>query len=161
MLRRPQDVVPEHPIMGDVVNDFSARPDAGNLTLVGVGEQESVGPDEYNQGVDMPDVERTFQAIVKRMQGMSQALFRGGWSGLFTITPDWHPVLDKVDGIEGLYLAVGFSGHGFKLSPMIGVVMSELITQGQASSVDISMLNLNRFERGELLESRYSMQVLA
>ena len=161
MLRRPQDVVPEHPIMGDVVNDFSARPDAGNLTLVGVGEQESVGPDEYNQGVDMPDVERTFQAIVKRMPGMSQALFRGGWSGLFTITPDWHPVLDKVDSIEGLYLAVGFSGHGFKLSPMIGVVMSELITQGQATSVDISMLNLKRFERGDLLESRYSMQVLA
>ena len=161
MLRRPQDVIPEHPIMGDVVNDFSARPDVGNLTLVGVGEQESVGPEDYNQGVDMPDVERTFQSIVKRMPGMSQALFRGGWSGLFTITPDWHPVLDRVEDIEGLYLAVGFSGHGFKLSPMIGVVMSELITQGQATSVDISMLNLKRFERGELLESRYSMQVLA
>ena len=44
---------------------------------------------------------------------------------------------------------------------MIGVVMSELITEGRASSVDISMLNLGRFERGDLLESRYSMQVLA
>ncbi len=161
MLRRPQDLIPEHPIMGDVVNDFSARPDAGNLTLVGVGENERVGPDDYNQGVDMPDVETAFKSLVSRMPDMSQALFRGGWSGLFTITPDWHPVLDKVEGIEGLYLAVGFSGHGFKLSPMIGVVMSELITQGQATSVDISMLNLNRFAEGKLLGSRYSMNVLA
>ena len=160
MLRRPQDLIPDHPIIGDVVNDLSARPDVGNLTLVGVGEEEFASPEDYNQSVDMPMVERTFQSLIKRMPDMSQALFRGGWSGLFTVTPDWHPILDKVDGTEGLYCAVGFSGHGFKLSPMIGVVMSELIT-GQATSVDISMLNFNRFKEGNLLSSRYSMNVLA
>jgi sarcosine oxidase subunit beta len=160
MLRRPQDVVPDHPIIGDVVYDLSARPDAGNLTLVGVGEEDHADPDTYNQGVDMPMVEKTFDALVKRMPGMSQALFRGGWSGLFTTTPDWHPVLDRVEGIEGLYCAVGFSGHGFKLSPMITQVMAELIT-GEPTSVDISMLDLKRFEEGRLMESRYRMQVLA
>ena len=160
MLRRPQDLIPEHPIIGDVVNDLSARPDVGNLTMVGVGEEEYASPEDYTQSVDMPMVERTFNSLIKRMPDMSQALFRGGWSGLFTVTPDWHPILDRVDGIEGLYCAVGFSGHGFKLSPMIGVVMSELIT-GQATSVDISMLNFNRFKEGNLLSSRYSMNVLA
>ncbi len=70
-------------------------------------------------------------------------------------------MLDRVEGIEGLYCAVGFSGHGFKLSPMIGVVMAELITQGKATSVDISMLGLNRFKEDRLLSSRYSMAVLA
>ena len=160
MLRRPQDVVPDHPIIGDVVYDLSARPDVGNLTLVGVGEEDHADPDTYNQGVDMPMVEKTFDALVKRMPGMSQALFRGGWSGLFTTTPDWHPVLDRVEGIEGLYCAVGFSGHGFKLSPMITQVMAELIT-GEPTSVDISMLDLKRFEEGRLMKSRYSMQVLA
>ena len=161
MLRRPQDVVPDHPIIGDVVNDMSPRPDAGNLTLIGVGEDEDASPDTFNQGVDMPMVEATFEKLVQRMPGMAQALFRGGWSGLFTTTPDWHPVLDKVEGIEGLYLSVGFSGHGFKLSPMIGVVMSELITQGRATSLDISEMSLNRFAEGRLMRSRYSMQVLA
>ena len=161
MLRRPQDLVPDHPIIGDVVYDLSARPDVGNLTLVGVGEEEVVGPDEYNQGVDMPLVEKTFADLVNRMPGMSQALFRGGWAGLFTTTPDWHPILDRVEGIEGLYCAVGFSGHGFKLSPMIGVVMAELIARGQATTVDISMLGLNRFKAGKLMRSRYSMAVLA
>ena len=161
MLRRPQDVVPDHPIIGDVVNDMSPRPDAGNLTLIGVGEDEDASPDTFNQGVDMPMVEATFEKLVQRMPGMAQALFRGGWSGLFTTTPDWHPVLDRVEGIDGLYLSVGFSGHGFKLSPMIGVVMSELITQGRATGLDISEMSLDRFAEGRLMRSRYSMQVLA
>ena len=161
MLRRPEDRVPEHPALADLVNDFSARPDAGHLTLMGVREDESVGPDEYNQGVDMPVVETYFGRLAKRIPGMSQALFRGGWSGLFTTTPDWHPVLDQVPGIEGLYIAVGFSGHGFKLSPMIGVAMAELITEGQGTTIDISMLGLDRFEKGALLGSSYGMAVLA
>ena len=161
MLRRPHDIVPDHPSIGDVVNDMSPRPDVGNLTLVGVGEDEPAEPDTFEQGVDMSMVESMFRKLVRRMPGMAQALFRGGWSGLFTVTPDWHPVLGRVEGIDGLYLAVGFSGHGFKLSPMIGIVMSELITEGRATSVDISELGLARFERRQHLRSRYSMQVLA
>jgi glycine/D-amino acid oxidase-like deaminating enzyme len=161
MLRRPQDKLPEHPVIGDVVNDFSARPDTGNLTLVGVGEDDFVGPNEYNQGVDMPMVEKTFISITKRLPAMMDGLFRGGWSGLFTVTPDWHPILDRIEGIDGLYCAVGFSGHGFKESPMIGKTMAELIAKGRSTTIDISMLNFKRFETGNLLRSSYRMQVLA
>ena len=161
MIRRPDSIGP-HPILGDVVNDMSPRPDVGNITMIGVGEDEHDGtPEDFDQGVDMRKVEQTMVRLAKRIPGMEEGLFRGGWSGLFTVTPDWHPVLDTVEGIDGLYCAVGFSGHGFKLSPMIGQVMAELIADGQASTIDISMLNLGRFEAGELLESRYSMQVLA
>ena len=161
MLRRPEEQVPDHPIITDVINGLSARPDAGGFTLIGVGEDEFVGPEDYNQGVDMHLVHSAFAALAGRIPGMSQALFRGGWSGLFTTTPDWHPILDKVEDIEGLYCAVGFSGHGFKLSPMIGVAMAELITRGEATTVDISMLGLGRFAEGNLLKSQYSLSVLA
>ena len=161
VLRRPEEQVPDHPVLGDVVHSLSARPDSGNLTLIGVGEDEIVGPDEYNQGVDMPVVEETLRGIVARVPGMADSYFRGGWSGLFTTTPDWHPILDTAPGIEGLYLAVGFSGHGFKLAPMVGVVMAELITEGRASSVDISMLGLDRFSKDRPMRSRYGMSVLA
>ena len=164
MLRRPEAEVPDHPILGDVVNDLSARPDLGNLTLIGVGEDEFVGPEEFNQGVDMPVVEKAVEGLVSRMPGMSQALFRGGWSGLFTTTPDWHPILDRIEGVDGLYCAVGFSGHGFKLSPMVGAVMAELVTQGRATSIDSELvrgLRLSRFAEGDPVKSRYSMSVLA
>jgi sarcosine oxidase subunit beta len=99
--------------------------------------------------------------VAARCPLLAQARFRSGWSGLFDVTPDWHPILDQVDGVEGLYCAVGFSGHGFKLSPMIGVVMAELITQGRASSVDISMLDWARFKEDRLINSRYRYRVLA
>ena len=161
MLRRPAEEVPEHPAIADLAKDFSARPDANDLTLMGAGEDESPGPDEYDQSVDMPTVETYFARLAERVPGMSQALFRGGWSGLFTTTPDWHPVLDRVPGIEGLYCAVGFSGHGFKLSPMVGVAMAEIITEGRGVTIDVSELSLDRFERGALLGSSYAMQVLA
>ncbi len=159
--RRPARQVPDYPIVGDVVNGLSARPDVGNTTTVGVGEQERVGPEKFNQGVDMPVVEKTMADLALRFPEMPGAEFMGGWSGLFTVTPDWHPILGRVEGIEGLYCAVGFSGHGFKLSPMVGIVMAELITQGEATTVDISMLGLDRFEKRRPLGSSYRMKVLA
>ena len=77
------------------------------------------------------------------------------------MTPDWHPVLDRVEGVDGAYCAVGFSGHGFKLAPMIGAVMSELVSEGQASSVDIRPLRMSRFAEGDLVRSSYRYSVLA
>ena len=161
LLRRPDDLVPEHPCIGDVIHDLSARPDVGGLTMIGVGEEESIGPDKFNQGVDMPVVERAFENMVRRVPGLATSLFRGGWSGLFTTTPDWHPVLDAIEGISGLYVAVGFSGHGFKLSPMVGKAMGEIMTSGHSKTIDVSVLNAKRFVSGGRLKSRYGMQVLA
>ena len=160
-LRRPGDLVPVHPVVGDMPNGISFRPDVGGLTLVGTGEEEHAEADSYPRGVDMAVVEAVSTKLAVRMPGMSEALYRSGWSGLFTVTPDWHPILDRVEGIEGLYCAVGFSGHGFKLAPMVGVVMAEMVTQGRATTIDVSMLGLDRFREGRLLQSRYGMSVLA
>ena len=159
-LRRP-DELPHHPVIGDVANDLSARPELGSLTLIGVGEDEVASPDDYNQGVDLQTAEQAMRRMLLRVPGMRESLYRGGWSGLFTITPDWHPILGRVPGVDGLYCAVGFSGHGFKLAPMVGVAMAETIVDGRAETIDISMLDFDRFEQDRLLCSRYSMSVLA
>jgi glycine/D-amino acid oxidase-like deaminating enzyme len=160
---RPVDQVPQHPTVGDIAQSFSFRPEGSAFTMIGFGE-EAVDLGDYNQGVDMAEMAMVAQRMARRMPAMSDCYFRGGWSGLFDVTPDWHPILDQVPGIEGLYCAVGFSGHGFKLSPMVGVRrrrMAELITQGEATSVDISPLRFDRFARGDLLSSRYRYRVLA
>jgi sarcosine oxidase subunit beta len=101
------------------------------------------------------------EKLARRIPAMSDAYFRGGWAGLFTTTPDWHPILDRAPGIDGLYCAVGFSGHGFKLSPMIGQTMAELVARGEATTIDISPLRFSRFEEGDLMESSYRYRVLA
>jgi len=72
------------------------------------------------------------------------------WAGLYNMTPDKQPIYDKAENVEGFYMAIGFSGHGFMFGPITGVVMSEMIL-GEKSTIDVSMLNLNRFKTGNLL----------
>ena len=160
MVRRPERSLPSHPIVGDIAQEFSFRPNARDLTLIGVGEDFGT-IQGYNEGVDPATVEDSMTKLVHRMPAMAEGYFRGGWSGLFTITPDWHPIMDRVEAVDGLYCSVGFSGHGFKLSPMIGLCMAEMMTQGQASTLDVSPFRLSRFESGDILTSRYRYNVLA
>ena len=159
-IRRPEDAIPAHPTVGDITQQISFRPDSSGLTFIGAGEHDAE-PDDYDQAVDMELVADAFGKLVHRMPAMSDGFFRGGWSGLFTVTPDWHPILDLVEGIKGLYCAVGFSGHGFKLSPMVVPTMAELILDGRAKTADITPLRMGRFRDGELLRSRYRYNVLA
>ena len=157
---RPTDRLPDHPIVGDIAQSFSFRPESPTLTMVGFGEDE-VELDNYDEGIDPPEAASALSRLARRMPGMAESYFRGGWSGLFTTTPDWHPILDRVPGVEGLFCAVGFSGHGFKLAPAIGQAMAELILEGRASSVDLTPLRFSRFAEGDLLTSRYRYRVLA
>ena len=157
---RPTDRLPDHPIVGDIAQSFSFRPESPTLTMVGFGEDE-VELDNYDEGIDPPEAASALSRLARRMPGMAESYFRGGWSGLFTTTPDWHPILDRVPGVEGLFCAVGFSGHGFKLAPAIGQAMAELILEGRASSVDLTPLRFSRFAEGDLLSSRYRYRVLA
>ena len=161
MLTRPVDQLPNHPTVGDIAQSLSFRPDGSSMTFIGFGDDDESDVDTYDQGIEMAELTGTMGKLARRMPAMTDSYFRGGWSGLFTTTPDWHPILDRVPGIEGLYCAVGFSGHGFKLSPMIGATMAELIVHGRATTVDISQLRFTRFAEGALLTSSYRYRVLA
>ena len=68
------------------------------------------------------------------------------------MTPDHHPVLGPVAGIPGLWVAAGFSGHGVMHSPATGKIMADLILKGESDLVDASLLSLDRFAAGRLLE---------
>lgn len=72
------------------------------------------------------------------------------WAGLYDITPDQQPILGPVDEIEGFYMNVGWSGHGLMMGPVIGKLMSQMIT-GKELDIDISCLHFNRFKTGELI----------
>ena len=159
---RPVEIVPQHPTVGDISQSFSFRPDGANFTTMGFGDdEEQPDPDAYPQGIDLHSAASARTKLARRIPGMSDSYYRGGWSGLFTTTPDWHPILDRVPGVEGLFCAVGFSGHGFKLSPAIGKAVAELVAEGKARDVDLSPLRFSRFAEGDLMESSYRYRVLA
>jgi sarcosine oxidase subunit beta len=85
-----------------------------------------------------------------RLPILEKASIRAAWAGLYEDTPDKHPILGTVDGVEGFVMAAGFSGHGVMHSPATGELIAELIADGK-TSLDITALRLARFERGELV----------
>ena len=76
---------------------------------------------------------------------MEHAEFFKGYTGVYTTTPDRMPVIDKVNGIDGLYICTGFSGRGFKLAPAVGMVVAEMMLDGNVKSADISSMRMDRF----------------
>ena len=160
--RRPLDKVPHHPGGADVSNRIYFRPEGQDLTLVGNGNHSDVvdDPEIYAQRASPAFIEDVWQRIARRIPAMADAELATGYAGLYTNTPDSHPIMDRVDGVDGLYLCSGFSGHGFKLSPMVGVLMAELIAHGSATTMDISPLRLSRFAEGNLNNAGYGFDVL-
>lgn len=73
------------------------------------------------------------------------------WAGLYENTPDAHPIIGTTP-VNGFYVCAGFSGHGFMHGPIAGKLMSEIVLDGKSSSVDISSLDLSRFEQDSLIE---------
>ncbi|MBU88672.1 MAG: N-methyl-L-tryptophan oxidase [SAR202 cluster bacterium] len=65
-------------------------------------------------------------------------------SCMFTNTSDEHFILDRVPGYGNVFLAAGFSGHGFKFSSVVGEIMADLVTYGKTKH-DINMFRVDRF----------------
>lgn len=162
ILKRPLDRLPYHPGGADLSQLVYWRPESGDLTLVGNGNIEEVidDPEIYAPRASQSFIQEVWGRLARRIPAMAEAQFSTGYAGLYTTTPDSHPVMDHVKGIEGLYICTGFSGHGFKLSPMVGLLMTELILDGQAATIDISPLRMSRFREGKLNQPRYGFRVL-
>lgn len=162
LIRRSETGVGHHPGGGDMANLIYFRPEADNLTLVGNGNrEEEADPDAYNQRADMDFVQDVWGRLANRIPGIEDGKLAHGYAGLYTTTPDLHPVIDRVDGIEGLYICSGFSGHGFKLAPAVGTCVAQLILDGESALVDITPLRMSRFSDGSLNTTEYDFKVIA
>ncbi len=79
---------------------------------------------------------------------LAHATIKQGIASLYDTIPDDNPILGRIHGAEGFICAAGFSGHGFMHSPATGVLIAELILDGEARSIDIGPLNFDRFHTG-------------
>lgn len=145
-----------HPTCIDDALSMYFRPE-GELTLIGLEDYNRIGePPESGLGrVDPEFVMRAIDRICERMEGMEEGSLHSTHVGRDGLTPDQRAVMGQA-GPDGFYIACGFSGTGFKLSPAVGICMSELILDGSSKLVDISSLKLERFARGELLKGEHS-----
>ena len=105
----------------------------------------------FNLNTEYEAMAEASENAIYRVPALQKARIARGWAGLYEISPDHHAILGRVPGVEGFILANGFSGHGFQHSPAVGRVISELITDGKATTINISSLSVERFDKGELV----------
>jgi len=158
-VRRPPDLGPPHLTVIDNVLGSYFRPEGASLTLVGVPCQTwDVDPDDLaGRAVGLPPgvAEAGARILVHRLPAMARATLARGYRAFDGYSDDRHAILDRVDGLDGLYLATGFSGSGFKIAPAVGTCVAELILDGEARTVDIRPFGLARFAEGRPLEGPY------
>ena len=145
-LKRGADAPSGHTVVFDLPNGTYFRQESPDLTLAGDVETDvTADPDDFDQGTDMGLTRSVWERIAKRMPSLGNAELFRSYAGMYTETPDGYPVIDKVDGVEGLYLAGAFNGYGFKISPAVGIAVAELVTEGEAKVVDIRSMGMGRF----------------
>ncbi|MDQ6603493.1 MAG: FAD-binding oxidoreductase [Chloroflexota bacterium] len=164
-LRRPDDARAPHAVILDMHRNAYLLPHAGDVTLCGsiAGEDDAVyaDPNTYNQGVTRAEIERFQAEGAYRLPALARSVAQGGWAGIYDGSADHHPVLDAVPGIEGYYCAVGFSGHGFKLSPVFGALMANLITDGPQAAPALYPFRATRWAENDPIGTQYTAGVLA
>ena len=96
-------------------------------------------------------ISRAFQERIPQLKDFSVL---SNVSGAYDVTPDFHPILGWAPGVEGLCLAMGFSGHGLKLSPAIGEIISAMVLE-QPSPIDVRALRYERLAQNDLMYLAY------
>jgi len=135
------------PLTIDFHRGWYFRKEGDGLLLSGPLDLEP----SLNLNIDYAAMAETSENAMYRVPALEKARIARGWAGLYEISPDHHAILGRVPEVEGFVLANGFSGHGFQHSPAVGKVISELITDREANTIDISSLSIERFAKGELM----------
>lgn len=147
------------PVFVDMVNRAYYRPETGGLVLVGTrnraGVSAPVDPDAFSERVDPDRVAWTAETAARRFPAFSDAEAVGGYASVYDLTPDLHFVIERSSRLPGLVHALGFSGHGFKHSPVIGEMVAELVMDGTSSVIDASPFSSERFGLPPVLQGRY------
>jgi glycine/D-amino acid oxidase-like deaminating enzyme len=159
MLKPPADVgdVDKLPVFSDLVSLQYVRPDVGGEILFGNSDLatiETADPDAYSNRADSEFLESIVEKLSHRFPGLADGAVASTYAGCYDVTPDFNPVMSRTP-IDGLVLAVGFSGHGFKIAPAVGRLVADLVVDGVSSDPRIpeSDFRLSRFAEGQKLTS--------
>jgi sarcosine oxidase subunit beta len=105
----------------------------GNIHIGGLPPQ---GAEDFDKSVLFKDFVEIFQWLPQKLPFFRNVNIIRAFAGLTQNTADTLAILDKAPGLENLFLAVGFSGHGFCLGPVVGKLIAEWIVDGKSMSLD-------------------------
>ena len=143
-------------VCSDAVTNVVVRPDRGRqfCAVAYAGEDPLERADDCDHDLSDGYEEAVRRGLRTRYPRLADFELVRGFAGPYDITPDWNPIIGPCPGIDGLYLAVGWSGHGFKLSPAVGEVVAAEVS-GRTPPIDVGDLRPERFAEGRLLPLSY------
>jgi len=149
------------PMVIELESGFHFRPKGAaqrfampNLTADGTVEKgPAAPPDAFGAPTDALEVPPQLEPWVKargawRMEAFADLRITDRWSCNYEMTPDDHPIVGAVPGTPGLFIAAGFSGHGFMHAPATAQLIVEELLDGKATTLDIADLSIERFRTG-------------
>jgi glycine/D-amino acid oxidase-like deaminating enzyme len=147
------------PVFSDLVSLQYIRPEPGGEVLFGnsdLSHVQDADPDDYPNRATEDFVDVTIDRVSTRFPGFTDAAITGSYAGCYDVTPDWNPVISRT-GIDGLVVAAGFSGHGFKIAPAVGRLIADLVIDGRSADPRIpeTDFRLSRFAEDDPLRSPY------
>lgn len=162
ILRRPSRWRASTPVWADLSTGWYFKPERDAAIMVGslADIDDEVDAEDHLTTTTFEEIESYSLAILERFPIMEEGAAQGGWAGLYDVTPDWQPVIDRVPDVEGFYCACGFSGHGFKIGPAVGRAVAELVLDGRCTSYDLSLFRYSRFDAHESSRGAYRFGIV-
>jgi glycine/D-amino acid oxidase-like deaminating enzyme len=151
------------PVFSDLVSLQYVRPEVGGDILFGNSDlsphdlaADEPDPDNYLNRATDAFVDVTVDKVGTRFPGFADAAISSSYAGCYDVTPDWNPVISTT-GLDGLVVAAGFSGHGFKIAPAVGRLVADIVIDGHSGDprIPASDFRLSRFAEGQPLKTPY------
>ncbi len=145
LVTTPLEGMPNLPMFHELPSGYYFRPDQGGLLLGDGTEYREANPMRYDTHADFALYSEIAAWIMRRVPTLKEARMARGWAGLCVATPDRFPLVGPVEGIEGLYVLVGFNGLGVMRSSPLAEALAETILN-RNPSVDLAPLRPGRFD---------------
>jgi glycine/D-amino acid oxidase-like deaminating enzyme len=144
--------------ISNMCDQIYLRPTSGGQLLLGRGypkNYETVDVEDYKTSHDQEFCDDVLPRLEHRFPRLAGSTVERGVVGLYTVTPDWHPIVGPINERPGLWVATGGSGHAFKIGPAIGEMLADAIVDGSCDWIDSNLFAPDRFTAGHSFSSSY------
>lgn len=139
--------------LADVTEGFYLVPEGRDLFGLGqLFDEPLADPDAFAETVTLDEQMRMAAAATARIPAMADSGLVGGWASLYDVSPDWQPVIGEIT--PGVFVDAGTSGHGFKLAPMLGRYVADLVLDGSGDP-GLTAFHPDRFLTGDHVRGGY------
>jgi sarcosine oxidase subunit beta len=142
LFQRPVILPASGPIISDGVHRVYLRAQGAELIRAAHfgWAQDPCDPDQWDESITQGQLAAIRSSLEHRYQAMKRMVSYGGFSALYDMTPDGHPIVSRFPQLTGFWCNCGWSGNGFAPAPAAGKAIAQHILTGKS---DISLAAFN------------------